>query len=351
MDGILILDADTGQLTDVNPSLVKKLGYSREELTERKLWDIGALADVAKSKERFASLLGKGFIRYEDLPLLSKDGRQIYVEFICNVFTLDGMKLVQCNVRDISDRKLEEAVTSRLKTDLELRAAELEAANRDLQAFDYMVAHELSQPLTLIDGYCQAIKMQFGDKLNEECLSYVQKANSSTLRMNRLIDALLNFSSLGRVEPRREKINLCQLSHEVAKALKQTEPERQVDFRFAKEMVADADADLLRVVLYNLLGNAWKYSRMRDKTVISFGVKDIDGVPTYFVSDNGTGFDMAYADKLFTPFQRLPGAEKSEGYGIGLATVERIIRQHGGKVWAEGERDKGACIYFTLSAN
>ena len=192
------------------------------------------------------------------------------------------------------------------------------------------------------------IDKMFGDQLPEGCKGYVRDAYNVTLRMNRLIEALLNFSSMGIVEPRREMVDLSHLAQEVYLSLKVTEPDRQVDFQNTEGVVANGDANLLRAVLDNLLGNAWKYTGMREMAVIEFGVRDFDGVTSYFVRDNGTGFDMSDADKLFTPFQRLTGTEKYKGFGIGLATVERIIRRHGGKVWAEGELDKGATFYFTL---
>ena len=167
--------------------------------------------------------------------------------------------------------------------------------------------------------------------------------------MNRLIDALLNFSRLTRVEPRRETVDLSGMAQEVAAELTLTEPARRVTFRIAEGITVNGDANLLRVVLENLLGNAWKYTGMREEAVIEFGVTEIDGKPACFVRDNGPGFDMADAEKLFIPFQRLPGAEEFRGHGIGLATVERIIRRHGGRVWAEGEPGKGATFYFTFS--
>jgi signal transduction histidine kinase len=169
--------------------------------------------------------------------------------------------------------------------------------------------------------------------------------------MNKLIDDLLKFSRIEHVELRRENINLRALAHEVVTILKQAEPERKVDFKSKDEIVAHADASLMRVVLDNLLGNAWKYTGMQEAAVIEFGTTEIDNKPVYFVRDNGTGFDKTDEDKLFVPFQRLPGAENFKGSGIGLATVRRIIQLHGGDIWAEGEPGKGACFYFTLSAD
>jgi PAS domain S-box-containing protein len=349
-DGILILDADTGQVTGANPFLVAMLGYSLEELTGKKLWDLGASADRATSEGRLAILQQQGFVRFGDLTLLAKDGRQIPAEMVCNLFTLAGTRSIQCNVRDISARGKQETDVRRLNTLLEARAAELEAANGELEAFNYMVAHDLNQPLTLINGYCHAIKARFGDQLEAECLEYLQQANNNTMRMNHLIETLLDFSTASHGEPQREMVDLGQLACEAAEALWRADPDREADFRFARGALAYCDANLLRIVLDNLLGNAMKYSRIRDKSVIRFGEQEVGGVPAYFVSDNGIGFDPTSADKLFTPFHRLPSAGKREGFGIGLATVELIVRRHGGKVWAEGELDKGSCIYFTLAA-
>jgi light-regulated signal transduction histidine kinase (bacteriophytochrome) len=170
--------------------------------------------------------------------------------------------------------------------------------------------------------------------------------------MNRLIDALLKFSSMAQIEPNRETVDLSDVAHAVAAELAQAEPARRVEFRITEGMSVIGDCNLLRVVLDNLLGNAWKYTGTREKgAIIEFGITKLEGRPTYFVRDNGAGFDMAAADKLFLPFHRLPGAEGEEGYGIGLSTVERIITRLGGRVWAEGEKGKGSIFYFTLSGD
>ena len=251
---------------------------------------------------------------------------------------------------DITERKYAEEEVKRLNMSLKERTAELEDANKELEAFNYTVAHDLRQPLNVISMNCQAIKELCGDMIDEVCLGFLQNSVVGTMRMNSLIDALLNFSRMGRVESCREMVDLSFLAQEVVTMLRQAEPERQADFRIADGIVANGDTSQLRMVLENLLGNAWKYTGKKKEAVIEFDLAEIDGEPTYFVRDNGAGFDCACAAKLFVPFQRLPGAEEFKGFGIGLATVERIIRRHGGKVWAEGEPDKGACIYFTLSA-
>lgn len=242
---------------------------------------------------------------------------------------------------------------TKVRVEVELtrqKSKELETANKELEAFNYTVAHDLRKPLTVINGYCQIIQEMYGDKLDEKCRGYLNEAYDGTLSMNRLIDALLNFSHMGHVKPHREALNLSAMAREVAAGLKLAEPERRVTFLIADGVSAEGDASLLRVVLDNLLGNALKYTGMRVEAVIEFGTKKVDKRPAYYVRDNGTGFDKADADKLFIPFQRLPGAVECKGFGIGLATVERIIVRHGGKVWAEGEAGKGAIFYFTLSA-
>ena len=239
----------------------------------------------------------------------------------------------------------------RLNSDLAARAAELESANIELETFNYTVSHDLRRPLTAINSYCQLVQELYCSGFDEECRGYIREIYKSTLNMNQLIEALLSFSHMVHIELSREMIDLGAVAHEIVMTLKLTEPDRRADVRIANGIVVNADANLMRIVLDNLLGNAWKYTGIRKDAVIEFGVTDIDGVPVYFVRDNGAGIDKADVDKLFIPFKRLSVADEFKGFGIGLATVERIIRRHGGKVWAEGEPGKGATFYFTLSAD
>ena len=278
-----------------------------------------------------------------------KDGSRFWADVIITALhdgngNLRGFSKV---TRDITERKGLEEKLEILHADLQARAAELEAANIELEAFNYTVSHDLRKPLTVINGYCQMVKELCGDKLDEQCNGFIREIYEGTLRMNRLIDTLLGFSRVTRVELRRETIDLSAMAKAVAAELQLAEPERRVTFRIAEGITGDGDAGLLRVVLDNLIGNAWKYTGKREEAVIEFGVTEVEGKPACFVRDNGPGFDMAVADKLFMPFQRLPGTDV-EGHGIGLATVERIVRRHGGRVWAESEPGKGATFYFTL---
>ena len=359
-EGVVICDLDSSILTMNKEALAlhefETIEQVRKPLSEYQdtfeLFDLQGLPMPLEKWPMSRALHGERFVDYEVRVrnkvtgkswVGSYSGTQVRSKSGDNILTV-------ITIRDVSERKFAEEEIGRLNVGLTGWIAELDIANKDLEAFNYTVAHDLRLPLNVIGLSCQAIKELCGDQLPEECINYIEDTYDGVLQMNRLIDALLKFSLMGRVELHREKVLLCKLAQKVAKMLKKSGPERRVDFRIADEITADADANLMHVVLDNLLGNAWKYTGKQEKAVIEFGATDIDGKPVYFVRDNGAGFDRAAADKLFKPFQRLPGAEEFKGSGIGLATVERIIQRHGGRIWAEGEPGKGATFYFTLSA-
>jgi light-regulated signal transduction histidine kinase (bacteriophytochrome) len=250
--------------------------------------------------------------------------------------------------RDVSERKRAEEEIKRLNVDLQRRAAELSTANQELEAFAYSVSHDLRAPLRSIGGFSQAVLKRYASQLDAQGQNYLQRVCAASQRMAELIEDLLTLSRVTRAELRRGPVDLSALVAAVAAELRQGQPERQVEVVIADGLVTTGDARLLQAVLENLLGNAWKFTSKSDPARIEFGHTIVDGQPTYFVRDNGVGFDMGYADKLFGPFQRLHSADEFEGTGIGLATVQRIIRRHGGRVWAEGEVDQGATFYFTL---
>jgi signal transduction histidine kinase len=221
-------------------------------------------------------------------------------------------------------------------------------SNRELEIFSYTVAHDLRAPLRAINGFSRALQEDCGDKLDDESRDHLHRIAAAAQRMGELIDSLLSLVKLSRAEIRPEKVDVTRLAELVAQQLRTLHPDHQVAFHADGGLVAYADRPLLQGVLENLMGNAWKFTGGRPNAVVRFGSELVDGEPTYFVRDNGAGFDMAYAAKLFTPFQRLHKASEFAGTGIGLATVQRIVARHGGRVWAKGTVGEGATFYFTL---
>jgi len=340
-----------GRCIDMNETGLRVLGYRREEVVGRTMLELGVWESRAERDHLIRLLEENGTARDFEATLRRKDGVTLRVLFSADFIDFNGDRYMLSIVKDITERKRMEEEIARLNADLAGRAAELEAAYREMEAFNYTVAHDLRKPLTAISGFCQVLREVCGNRLDEQCKGYLQEVYDGTWRMNRLIDALLNFSHLAHIEPHRENVDLSAMAQEVAAELRLSEPARRVTFHIAEGLQVQGDFNLLRVVLDNLLGNAWKYTGSREEGVVELDATEVDGKTVCFVRDNGTGFDMADADKLFTPFQRLPGAQESEGFGIGLATVERIVRRHGGRVWAEGEPGKGATFYFTLGGD
>ncbi len=253
-------------------------------------------------------------------------------------------------VKPFSAREL----LARVRTHLELArvrrewANELERANKELEAFSYSVSHDLRAPLRHVDGFSQILLEDYAEKLDEPGRRYLQQVREASQQMAQLIDDLLNLSRVTRTELRREVVDLSRMAEQVVEGLTKTQPDRIVEFVIEKGLITEGDTRLLRVLLDNLLGNAWKYTGKRQKARIEFGRTMRDGKPSFFVRDNGAGFDMAYVHKLFGVFQRLHGVSEFPGTGIGLATGQRIVHRHGGQVWAEGVVDQGATFYFTL---
>ncbi len=235
-----------------------------------------------------------------------------------------------------------------LVEDLNGVTSQLEATNKELEAFSYSVSHDLRAPLRAIEGFSQALLEDYKDKLDEQGRDNLNRVCGATQKMSQLIDAMLSLSRLTRGVMKREAVDLSALARTIADELQKTQPDRKVEFVIAEGVTANGDATMLRIVLENFLGNAWKFTGKHPSARIEFGVKQVDGKTAYFVRDDGAGFDIAYADKLFIAFQRLHTEAEFPGIGIGLATVQRIIHRHGGRVWAEGEVEKGATFYFTI---
>lgn len=248
--------------------------------------------------------------------------------------------------------KAQNELIRRLNSELEQRVAdrtaELEAANRELEAFCYSVAHDLSTPLRGIHGLSTILLEEYASKLDDPAKGYLVRIGGAAARMGQLINDLLELSRVTRRRLHRETIDLSRLAQDIARELMQHAPGRQGEFIIAEQLQDEGDPILIRLALENLLGNAWKYTAGVSRPRIEFGSCISNGERAYYVRDNGIGFDMAYAHKLFLPFQRLHGIDEYEGTGVGLASVQRIISRHGGKIWAEGEVGKGATFYFTV---
>ena len=270
----------------------------------------------------------KTWVSTTKMPLLDQDGQ------INGTFGIS---------RDITERKRAEASLQKAKL-------ELESANKELEAFSYSVSHDLRSPLRSIDGFSQALLEDYGELLPPEGRNFLERVRSSAQRMAELIDDLLNLSKVTRASMKLVPVDLSQLARDIAAELQRNHSERDVRLTIAKNLKAHGDPNLLQIVLENLINNAWKFTSKQQQAEIEFGSKRENDETIYFIHDNGAGFDMAYAGKLFGAFQRLHSMTEFSGTGIGLATVQRIIHRHGGRVWAEGTVDQGATFFFTLPA-
>jgi light-regulated signal transduction histidine kinase (bacteriophytochrome) len=276
------------------------------------------------------------------------DGSEFPVAISLSPVETDEGTLIVSAIRDVSRTKQAEQQIKDLNDRLLRDNNELAAVNRELEAFSYSVSHDLRAPLRAIDGFSQALLEDCGEQLDAAGRGYLTRVRRAAQRMGLLIDDLIKLSRVTRADMHLQDVDLTALALQVAQDLQGRDPERPADFVIAEGLAAHGDARLLQIVLENLLGNAWKFTAGRAPTRIEFGRGESDGEEVFYLRDNGAGFDMAYVDQLFRVFQRLHDSESFPGTGIGLATVQRIIHKHGGRVWATGEAGKGATFYFTL---
>ena len=253
---------------------------------------------------------------------------------------------------NIEDRKRAERellqYRNHLEQLIEKRTIELSAANKELESFSYSVSHDLRTPLRAMDGFSKALLEDYANVLDEHGKGYLERICNASQNMGQLIDDLLKLSRVTRTEMRRDTVDLAELAHAIAENLIHDDPKRNITFDIAPKIETYGDAHLLKLLLENLLGNAWKFTGNNTNAKVEFNFASDERGTVYYVRDNGAGFDMAYADKLFGPFQRLHSVTEFEGTGIGLATAQRIVHRHGGEIWAESEVGKGATFYFRL---
>jgi PAS domain S-box-containing protein len=345
-DGILILNVENGRITDVNPYLVEILGFSKSEMIGKTVGELSPFKDIEPNQVMLDRLKRDGFVRYENLPLENKDGRHIAVEFVCNVYQEDAAKVIQCNIRDITERKHAEDQKEQFSLELEKRVLERTA---ELEAFSGAVSHDLRAPLRHLAGYLGKLQEQTDQTFSENNLGLLTRCSQATKRMGNLIEDLLAFSRVGTASIKKTAVNLDELIRETLDDYSPEIKHRQIEWNIEPLGVAEADAALLRLVFGNLVSNAVKFTGGRTKPKIEIGcIRDSINETVFFVRDNGAGFDPEYSAKLFGLFQRLHSQDEFEGTGLGLANVQRIIVRHGGRVWAEGAVDVGATFYLSL---
>ena len=301
-------------IVDVNPFLIEMLGFSHEQFMGKAIWEIGFFKDIASNKDKFMELQRQGYVRYEDLPLETADGRRIEVEFVSNVYTVDHQKVIQCNIRDITERKQMEHKLKEAYQKIKTHTKELEMINENLDSFAYSVSHDLRAPLRAISGFAQVLIDTQGDKVNEEMRHYLERISEGAQKMGQLIDDLLGFSRATRSEIKYEKINVENIVNDLVKAYRDVEPDRDIEFIVNPLGEVEADKEMLKVVFSNLLQNAVKFTIDRKKARIEIGSEQKEDHIQFYVKDNGIGFDMKYKDKLFKAFQRLQTDRKVHGY-------------------------------------
>jgi PAS domain S-box-containing protein len=345
---VIMVTQPDGIISYLSPLCTEVTGYSPEELigTNPIIFHPDDIQKVQQALSR--ALKGDRGSDFE-YRILTKQGETKWISHSWSPIFLDKkLQSIVSVITDITERKTTEEKIKRLNENLLHHSIELAAANKELEAFSYSVSHDLRAPLRSIDGFSQALLEDYSNSLDEQGKDYIQRVRNATQRMGQLIDDMLRLSRLTRAELHHEKIDFTSMGKEVIKKLSITEPSRKIKEIIQPGMITKGDKKLLEILLENLLGNAWKFTRNNEHPKIEFGQINNENESVYFIRDNGAGFDMAYVDKLFIPFQRLHSADEFPGTGIGLAIASRIIHRHGGRIWAESQVGKGATFYFTL---
>jgi PAS domain S-box-containing protein len=353
-DGVLILDATTGMILDVNPFMIELLGYSHEVFLGKKVWELGFFKDLIANEHNFAELLKKNYLRYEDLALETHDGQRIEVEFTSHVYLVKNHKVIQYNIRDISARKQAEQA-------LEKTAADLERSNQELEQFAYVASHDLQEPLRMVASYTQLLAKRYKDQLDQDAREFIGYAVDGAVRMQRLINDLLTYS---RVQTQGKSFGPVDAHSALGEALvnlaSAIEESGGIITNDDLPMVT-ADRTQLVQLFQNLIGNALKFhGEPRPHVHVSVARETADAAPasgprrspstfwTFSVRDNGIGIEPPYFERIFVVFQRLHGQAKYPGTGIGLALCKRIVERHGGRIWVESKIGQGTTFHFTL---
>jgi PAS domain S-box-containing protein len=353
---IVAITDPQGKITYVNDKFCAISKYSREELIGQDHRIINSGHHPKEFIRELWTTIARGKVWKGEIKNKAKDGTFYWVDTTIVPFLNEQHKPRQyVAIRaDITARKQIEEKLGELNADLEqrviTRTAELETANKELEAFSYSISHDLRAPLRAINGFAGFVLEDFSSQLPEEGRQYLERVREGGKRMGELIDDLLTFSRLSRQPVKRDTVDTVKVVKNVLEELKPQQGVREIELRIAKLPFCEGDPVLLRQVWVNLLSNAIKYTRARKPAIVEIGYVCLNGENVYFVRDNGTGFDMQYANKLFGVFQRLHSSNEFEGTGVGLAIVQRIIHRHGGRVWAEASVERGATFYFTLQA-
>ncbi|MHA1212362.1 MAG: PAS domain S-box protein, partial [Candidatus Heimdallarchaeota archaeon] len=351
-DGIMIIENQ--ELIYVNNQAETIFGYTFEDL--KKMDDFSFI----NSDDRSRYEMNRDDVRDKQSPtgeeeywFTRKDG---FSRCINNRHSMiikdDGSYSLYIVTRDITERKLAENALQKLNDELEERVKErtnqLERLNKELEAFSYSVSHDLRTPLRSVDGFSQVLLDDYTDKLDDVGRDYLRRIRAASKRMSDLIDDLLALTQLTRKDFQSQKIDLSKMVTKILADFQENDPKRKAKINIEKNLIVYGDSVLIQTVMENLLGNAWKFSSKKEKTIIKLGSKVINNEKVYYITDNGDGFDMTYANKLFAVFQRLHTEKEFTGTGIGLAIVQRILNRHGGRIWAESQPGKGATFYFTI---
>lgn len=352
-DATIVVDY-RGVIRKVNKQVEPFFGYLREELLGQRIEILIPKryhqAHRQHRKTYFADPRTRKMGAGLELYGLARDGREVPVDIMLSPIETDEGTWAFAVIRDITQHKQDEQAITELNDILKKQVTQLAATNRELETFSYSVSHDLRAPLRALDGMSLALLEDYSDQLDNTARNYLSRIRTAAQTMGELIDHLLTLSRLTRAEMHTEEVDLSGMGRQVAEEIRQQYPSRTVEFVINDEMNDIADPQLLRIAITNLLSNAWKFTSKKKKARVEFGVQESrEGERVYFIRDNGAGFNQAYSDNLFKPFQRLHGTEEFPGTGIGLATVHRVISRHGGRIWAEGGIDTGATFYFTLA--